>query len=83
MKTLKMESLDAGLQKTIRGARKRPLVVTDGGKPFLVIRDFLDDDLADERITLSPSFRKTVRLARRQRVLGQTKSLAELRRKYR
>ncbi len=82
MKTLEMESLDAALRRRIRKAKKEPLVVRYRGNPILVIRDFVDDDVADELIAQSPTFRRTVKLARKQKILGHVKTLAELRRKY-
>ena len=82
MKTLQMESLDPSLQKKIRRARRGPLVLTDHGNPAFVVRDLLDDDVADDLIAENPTFRKTIQLARKQKALGQTKTLAEIRRKY-
>ena len=82
MRTLKMESMDPGLKRKIRQAKRAPLVLTDGGNPILVVRDLLDDGLADDLIAENPAFRKTIRLARKQKALGQTKTLAEIRRKY-
>ena len=83
MKTLRIESLDERLQRKIRKAREEPLVLTDRGTPVLVVRNLLDDDLADDLIAESPAFRKTVEQARKQKALGRVKTLAEVRRKYR
>jgi len=82
MRTVEMKSLDPVLQRKLRRAKKEPVVLTDHGSPAFVVRDLLDDDVADELIAESPEFRKTVRLARRQKALGQVKTLTELRRKY-
>ncbi len=82
MRTLKMESMEPGLQRKIRKAKREPLVLTDGGNPVLVVRDLLDDDVADDLIAENPAFRKTVQLGRKQKALGETKTLADIRRKY-
>jgi len=82
MRTLKIESLDEDMQKKILKARQKPLVVTDRGSPVLVVRNLLDDDMADDLIAQNPEFRKTIRLARKQKALGRVKSLTEVRRKY-
>ena len=83
MRTLKMESMEPGLQRKIRRAKKEPLILTDRGSPVLVVRDLLDDDVVDDLIAESPEFRKTIQLARKQKALGQVKTLGEVRRKYR
>ncbi len=49
---------------------------------ILLIRDLLDDDVANDLIARSPTFRRTVRLAPRHKTLGRVKTLGELRRKY-
>ena len=82
MKTLKIESLDLDLQRRIRRAKKEPLILTDRGSPVLVVRDLLADDVVDDLIAESPEFRRTIQLARKQKALGQVKTLAEVRRKY-
>jgi hypothetical protein len=82
MRTLKIESLDEDMQRKILKARQKPLVVTDRGSPVLVVRNLLDDDMADDLIAQNPEFRKTIRLARKQKALGRVKSLTEVRRKY-
>jgi hypothetical protein len=82
MRTLRIESLDENMQRRLLKARQRPLLVTDQGSPVLVVRNLLDDDVADDLIAQNPEFRKTIRRARRQKALGHVKTLAELRRKY-
>jgi PHD/YefM family antitoxin component YafN of YafNO toxin-antitoxin module len=82
MRTLKIESLDEGMQRKMLKARQEPVVVTERGSPVLVVRNLLDDDMADDLIAQNPEFRKTIRLARKQKALGRVKSLAEVRRKY-
>jgi len=82
MRTLRIESLDESMQRRILKARQGPLLVTDQGNPVLVVRNLLDDDVADDLIAQNPEFRKTIRQARKQKALGHVKSLAELRRKY-
>ncbi len=82
MKTLKIESLDPGVQKKILKARQEPLVLTEQGSPVLVVRNVLDDDVADDLIAENPEFRRTVELARKQKAEGFVKTLGELRRKY-
>jgi hypothetical protein len=82
MRTLKIESLDEGMQRKMLKARQEPVVVTERGSPVLVVRNLLDDDMADDLIAQNPEFRKTIRLARKQKALGRVKSLVEVRRKY-
>ena len=77
-----MESMDPGLQRKIRRAKKEPLILTDRGSPVLVARDLLDDDLADDSIAEKPEFRRTIQLARKEKALGHVNTLTEIRRKY-
>jgi hypothetical protein len=83
MKTLKIETLDDELQRKILKAKREPLVLTAQGSPVLVVRNVLDDDIADDLIAEHPEFRRTIELARKQKAQGQVKSLTELRRTYR
>jgi hypothetical protein len=82
MKTLKIETLDEDSQKRILKAKRKPLVLTARGSPVLVVRNVLDDDVADDLIVENPEFRRTIEMARKQKAQGLVKSLAELRRKY-
>ena len=82
MKTMKIETLDEGLQRRILKAKREPLVLTSEGNPVLVVRNVLDDDVVDDLIVENPEFRRTIELARKQKAQGLVKTLAEVRRKY-
>jgi len=82
MNTLKIETLDDQSQRKILKAKRKPLVLTAQGSPVLVVRNVLDDDVADDLIAENPEFRRTIELARKQKAQGLVKSLTELRRKY-
>ena len=82
MKTMKIETLDEGLQRRILKAKREPLVLTSEGNPALVVRNVLDDDVVDDLIVENPEFRRTIELARKQKAQGLVKTLAEVRRKY-
>lgn len=82
MKTMKIETLDEGLQRRILKAKREPLVLTAEGNPVLVVRNVLDDDVVDDLIVENPEFRRTIELARKQKAQGLVKTLAEVRRKY-
>ena len=81
-KTLKIETLDDESQRKILKAKRKPLVLTAPGSPVLVVRNVLDDDVADDLIAENPEFRRTIELARKKKAQGLVKSLTELRRKY-
>jgi hypothetical protein len=74
------------MSKAMRGevlkAADEPVVVTERGRPILVVRNLLDDEVADEIIAQHPKFRASVERARRQKAEGQTTTLADLRGKY-
>jgi hypothetical protein len=82
MKTLKIETLDNESQRKILKAKRKPLVLTAQGRPALVVRNVLDDDVADDLIAENPEFRRTIELARKQKAEGLVKSLTELRQKF-
>lgn len=82
MKTMKIETLDEGLQRRILKAKREPLVLTAEGNAVLVVRNVLDDDVVDDLIVENPEFRRTIELARKQKAQGLVKTLAEVRRKY-
>jgi len=82
LKTMKIETLDEGLQRRMLKAKREPLVLTAEGNPVLVVRNVLDDDVVDDLIVENPEFRRTIELARKQKAQGLVKTLAEVRRKY-
>jgi len=82
LKTMKIETLDEGLQRRILKAKREPLVLTAEGNAVLVVRNVLDDDVVDDLIVENPEFRRTIELARKQKAQGLVKTLAEVRRKY-
>lgn len=82
MKRLKIETLDNESQRKILKAKRKRLVLTAQGSPVLVVRNVLDDDVADDLIAENPEFRRTIELARKQKAEGLVKSLTELRRKF-
>jgi hypothetical protein len=74
------------MSKTIRSrvlkAVEEPVLVTEQGKPILVVRSLLEDDVVDELIVQHPDFEASVERARQQKAAGQVKTLAEVRQKY-
>jgi len=82
MSVIELEELNAELRAKMLKAFTEPVLVTQGDKPVLVIRNLLEDDAADELIAQHPGFQETNRRARRQKASGQVRRLAELRKKY-
>jgi hypothetical protein len=80
LKTISVEELAMETGKVVSEARKRPVVVRAAGKAALILRPLVDDDAEDELIVQSPSFRASIRVARRRRGAGKGVSLAEARR---
>lgn len=83
MTTIALESLSETLRKQILKAIEEPVLLTDHGDPIFVVRNLLEDDLADELIAQHPAFQASVEHARQQKAAGKVKTLAELREKYR
>jgi len=63
-------------------ALQEPVLVTDDGKPILVVRSLLDDEAVDDLIAQHPAFKASIKRARQQKAMGKVKMLAELREKY-
>ena len=82
MTTIALESLSEALRKQVLKAIEEPVLVTDEGKPILVVRSLLEDDVADELIAQHPAFQASIERARQQKAAGKVKTLAELREKY-
>jgi hypothetical protein len=49
---------------------------------ILIVRNLLDDDVADDLIVQHPAFLESIQEARRQKTQGQVRCLAELWQKY-
>jgi hypothetical protein len=81
LKTVSVKQLARETETVVTEARKRPVVVRDGRKVALILRPLVDDDTADELLLRSPSFRNSVRAARRRRAAGKGISLAQARRR--
>ncbi len=75
-------TLGKAARDEILKAFEEPVLLTDNGEPLLVVRNLLDDDVADDLIACHPDFRASIALARRQKAEGKVKTLAELRKKY-
>ncbi len=82
MRTIELKSLSKVVRNRVLQALDEPVLVTDQGDPILVIRNLLDDDVADELIAQHPDFESSIERARQQKRSGQVKTLAELRHKY-
>lgn len=82
MSVIELEELNTELQARMLKAITEPVLVTQGDRPVLVIRNLLDDDAADELIAQHPGFRETISRAREQKAGGQVRRLAELRKEY-
>ena len=82
MTTIALESLSEALRKQVLKAIEEPVLVTDEGKPILVVRSLLEDEVADELIAQHPVFQASIERARQQKAGGKVKTLAKLREKY-
>ena len=82
MRRMALESLSKAIRSRVLQAVEEPVLLTDRGKPVLVIHNLLEDDIADELIVQHPSFQASVRRAREQKAAGRVKTLAEVRQKY-
>ena len=80
LKTVSVDELALETARIIREARKRPVVVKSPGKPSLILRALAADDAADELLTHSRAFRRSIRAARRRRNAGKGIPLADARR---
>ena len=82
MTTIALENLSKVVRDQVLQALQEPVLVTDEGKPILVVRNLLEDDVADDLIARHPAFRASIERARQQKAEGKVKTLAELRAKY-
>ena len=82
MTTIVLESLSKAVRDQVLQALQKPVLVTDDGKPILVVRSLLDDEAVDDFIAQHPAFKASIERARQQKAAGKVKSLAELREKY-
>jgi len=82
MRKVALERLSKGVRSLVLRAIEEPVLVTEAGEPILVVRNVLEDDVADELIVRHPEFRASIERARKQKAAGQAKSLAEMRKKY-
>jgi len=80
LKSVTVEQLALETGKIINEARKRPVIVHTPGKDTLILR-MVDDDEVDELLMRSPSFRASIREARRNMAAGKGIPLAEARRR--
>ena len=83
VKTIRGEGLSLETRKLLAKASKGALIVNLQGKPSIVLRPIVDDDLADEFICQHPEFKASVRKARRNFAAGKGIPLAEVRRRLR
>lgn len=81
LKTVSVEQLAMETAKVVNEARKHPVVVRAAGKSSLILRPLADDDAADELLITAPSFRASIRAARRRRDAGKGISLADVRKR--
>ncbi|MBI2842886.1 MAG: hypothetical protein HYX78_05755 [Armatimonadetes bacterium] len=79
MKKVAVERLSKAIRAEVMNAAEEPVLLTARGEPVLVIRNLLEDDLADELIAQNPEFQASIQRAREQKAAGKTKSLAEMR----
>lgn len=80
--TIALENLDKAVRDHVLKALQEPVLVTDGGKPILVVRNLLEDDVADDLIARHPTFKGSIRRARQQKAEGKVTTLDELWAKY-
>lgn len=82
MTTIALENLSKTVRDQVLKALQEPVLLTDEGKPILVVRNLLEDDVADDLIVRHPAFKASIQRARQQKAEGKVKTLAELRAKY-
>ena len=82
MTTIALESLSKSVRAQVFRALQEPVLVTDEGKPILVVRSLWDDEAVDDLIAQHPAFKASIERARQQKATGKVKLLAELREKY-
>ncbi len=82
MTTIALENLSKAVRDQVLKALQEPVLVTDEGKPILVVRSLLEDDVTDDLIAQYPAFKASIQRARLQKAEGKVKTLAELRAKY-
>lgn len=78
MKVIELDMLEHELQNQLLGAAHEAVVITQHDRPILVVRSLLGDDVADDLIAQHPAFLESIQEARRQKVRGQVRRLAEL-----
>jgi hypothetical protein len=79
-KTISVEQLGLETGKVVNQARKGPVIVRTPGQRSLVLRPLMEDELVDDLLAGSPSFRASIRRARRRRRAGQGVPLDDVRR---
>ena len=82
MTTIALESLSKTVRDQVLRALQEPVLVTDDGRPILVVRSLLDDEAVDDLIAQHPAFKASIERARQHKATGKVKTLAELREKY-
>ena len=82
MTTIALENLSKTVRDQVLQALQGPVLVTDDGKPILVVRSLLDDEAVDDLIAQHPAFKASIEQARQQKAMCKVKALAELREKY-
>ena len=82
MQTLELANWAVPLREALQAANGEPLVITEDGLPKYVVRSLVDDDLADELISLHPEFLASIQAARQHKAEGKVKTLAEVKAKY-
>jgi hypothetical protein len=54
MKVIELDTLEHELQDQLLGATHEAIVITQHDRPILIVRNLLDDDMADELIAQHP-----------------------------
>ena len=57
MTTIALESLSKTVRNQVLRALQEPVLVTDDGRPILVVRSLLDDEAVDDLIAQHPALR--------------------------
>ena len=66
MRSIALESLSETVREQVLKALEEPVLVTDEGKPILVVRNVLEDDVADDLIARHPAFKASIQRAQQQ-----------------
>ncbi len=78
MKFANVRDLRLDTKKVLAKARRRDVLVTYRGKPWVLIQKMTEDDLEDYILTHHPKFKRVLERSIREEKAGRLKSLDDL-----